>query len=187
MKIAIYDASESRPLGWSWAVGSRLLSLTHFDAVIGARTWEEALGRATTAGQKRRVSEIQFWGHGSPGRILIKDQVLDPRSGHKKLLHGLRDVLEDEALIWFRVCAAFAADRGQKLATSLASELGRRVASSTHNIGFPWHSGQRSLAPGQAPEWDAREGLDEDGEPVWSRRRAPNTIMFLDMKIPRGW
>lgn len=188
MKLAIYDAAENSPIGWSWAAGARLYKASGlFQHVVAARSWTQGLQDAVALARKYRFDEVQFWGHGRPGRISVDGESLKVNHDHRRLLVNLGFALEPDALLWFRVCSAFAGAPGHRLAIDLMKTTQRRVASSTFIIGFPWHSGQRSLRPGESPTWSLTEGLAADGELLPSRANAPHTLPFTATRLPSGW
>ena len=188
MKIAIYDAAEKSPVGLSWALGARLFKLLgYFKHVIPAHNWSDALRDAIALSVKTPVTEIQFWGHGSPGGVYVAGEPLEAHATHRLLLTELQHVLAPDAFVWFRTCASFAGASGRTFAVAVVSKMKCRVAGSTFNIGFPWHSGQHSLRPGETPYWGASEGLNLKNEPLGSRRSAPNTIVFNRMSLPESW
>jgi hypothetical protein len=106
---------------------------------------------------------------------------------HKMLLASLGRALEPNAFVWLRTCASFAGGPGRSLATSLVKTMSCRVAGSTFNIGFPWHSGQHSLRPDAVPGWSITEGLDDKGKPLGSAKKAPHTVPFTAMSLPDAW
>jgi hypothetical protein len=187
MKIIIYDASDKSLVGWSWAVGVRLFCLLglakHY---VAARSWQEALHGALDIAVAHRVTQIEYWGHGAPGQLVLAGRLLARSGPEADLLGAVGALLEPGALVWFRTCASFAGLSGQSLASALAAALNCRVAGSTYNIGFPWHSGQRSLRPGATPAWSDTEGL-EGNRPLWSKYRAPNTVGFWAQRLPEDW
>lgn len=188
MKIAMYDATENRPIGWSWAFGARLYKTLGFvHHVVAARSWVDGLQRCYAIAQKFKIDEIQFWGHGWPGLLFVNKQELLPVTEHRLLLEGLGKSLEPDALMWFRTCSSFAGVGGHVLARNIAATLGHRVAGSTYIIGAPWHSGQHSVRPGAIPSWSIHEGLDSAGEPRKSFKTAPNTLLFASMALPSEW
>lgn len=182
-----------------WSAGATLYrGLGRFDATRGVRSWQEAVTWLATFEASRPIEEIQYWGHGRWGRVLVGSDVLDVsalRQGHA-LHSSLCDVRErlvggDRGLIWLRTCEAFGARAGADLAQSLADFFGVNVAGHTFIIGAI-QSGLRALAPGCRPSWSAAEGLAE-GTPerperaLWSAPKYPRTITCLENEVPPAW
>jgi hypothetical protein len=198
LRLVVYDATQAerppRLLGWSWRAGTLLYRARGaIDASFGARSFAEAL--AWLAHFERPVGELQFWGHGKWGRILIHEESLD-RSAlgqtHplRPKLEALRERLAPGALIWFRTCETLGAHAGQDFARALGDFSGARVAGHTFVIGY-YQSGLHELAPGATPAWDPGEGLAA-GSPTRPERALasgpglPNTITCLQARLPRA-
>lgn len=204
LRLMIYDRTCTGPrlrpgLSHAWRSGGVLYGpvLRRLHASFGARTWEEALGWLARVEPGRRISEVQFWGHGKWGRALIDRQSLDSSAlmpGHPlhRDLAAIRERLAGpEALWWFRTCETFGAQPGHDWARRLTDFLGCRAAGHTYIIGV-WQSGLHSLRPGETPGWSVTEGLKAGTiaaptEALWSRRREPNTIHFLSGRVPAGY
>ena len=178
----------------SWRLGAALYKRyppsTRVHHTWGARSWEDALAFVATIPEP--IGEIQYWGHGLPGRVMIADDVLDvsafddvkhPR--HQDIL-SIASKLTDDALVWWRTCGAFAGAAGQRFAQAQASVFGATVAGHTHVIG-PLQSGLHTLQPGAQPRWSVTEGLTAKGSLLPSSPSAPHTIHFLQGAIPKGW
>jgi hypothetical protein len=165
--------------------------LGRVDDTRGVATWDEALGYLAT--RREPIDEIQYWGHGRWGRVLVADDVLD-RAGldrHAAAIAAIRERLTPNALIWLRTCEAFGARAGHDFAQALADRTGVRVAGHTYVIGYH-QSGLHGLPPGTRPDWPADEGLAEGTpeEPVralGSDRRQPRTVTALTGRIPSTW
>jgi hypothetical protein len=202
LRLMVYDRTcMKRGVGLStaWSVGSRLYrGLGRLDATFGARSWNEALSWLATFEVSRPIQEVQYWGHGRWGRVLVAEDVFDAealRLGHP--LHALvlavreRLVPGGEALVWLRTCEAFGARAGIDFAQALADGLGARVAGHTFVIGA-LQSGLRVLAPGCRPRWSAAEGIAE-GTPDSPKRAfgsgptRPRTITCFSNQVPRAW
>jgi hypothetical protein len=201
MRRAIAEGAAARSVGLSpvWWAGTwmhRLLRAA--DATLGARSWHEALAWAAQVAETRAqpIGSIQFWGHGTWGRMIVGQTQLDQDAlGFGQPLTMAIDrfrahLVGPEALFWLRCCSAFGAQRGRAFATQLANRLGCRVVGHTHVIGF-WQSGTHSLRVGEAPSWDAREGLQLEGARVLgalgSSPAAPRTMTCLSVDLPPGW
>jgi uncharacterized protein DUF4347 len=194
LRLLVFDRTASG-LRHAWRAGAVLYRrLGRIDAAFGASSWSEALewlGRA-----REPIGEIQYWGHGRWGRVLVADDVLDALTlcaGHRShaRLEAVRERLAPDALLWLRTCEAFGADAGRDFAMRLADWLGTRVAGHTFVIGAV-QSGLHGLLPGHAPDWSAEEGLAEGtpASPVrarWSAPGQPRTVTCFDGQVPSGW
>jgi hypothetical protein len=197
----IYDATETKPVGWAWKIGAILfLLLGRFDKVYGARSWEDAFDWVNKVSEGKTIKELHFWGHGSWGNVYIDGNSLGvwalerpEHSVHLKLL-TLAERLKEDSLVWFRTCATFGNTAGHDFASRWSDFLHCRIAACTYNIGF-WHAGLHSVKPGQAPYWPTYEGVkrDEEGNEsplsagLFRGFKTPNTVLFLRSHIPAGW
>lgn len=178
-----------------WFAGSVLYrGLRRIDRSKGVASWPEAF--AWLAESDEPIEELQYWGHGQWGRFLVDSDALTEfalLSGHEYNagLRVLRDRLTPDALVWFRTCSAFGANKGIAFAEGLADFLRVRVAGHTHVIGFN-QSGLHGLEPGARADWDPAEGLAK-GTPEapekakWSRPWATRTITCLHGAVPEAW
>lgn len=199
-RLLIYDrtctGAAYRPgLSHSWVAGWWVYrALRRLDGCLGVDNWGQAL--QWLAGQSEAIREIQYWGHGKWGELFVDKDRLDiedlgVQGPHAAQLDAIRERLTSDALIWFRTCETFGAQRGQNFARAFAQRMDCRVAGHTFIIG-PWQSGLHSLRPGQEIHWPADEGLAEGTpeDPIrahWSSRRAPNTIHCLQGRVPLGY
>lgn len=204
LRLMVYDRTCVGPrvpagLSTAWSAGSVLYrALDRIDATFGATSWDEALAWVATYEPSRPIAELQYWGHGRWGRVLIDDDVLDATAlgaGHPLALRiaAVRERLVPggEALVWLRTCEAFGGTAGHELAMRLADGLGARVAGHTHIIGAI-QSGLHGLLPGHTPDWSAQEGIAE-GTPDAPKRAygsgvlRPRTITCFTGAVPSGW
>lgn len=202
LRLLVWDRTcVRRPIDLShaWRTGASLYAkLGRVDHTCGVASWHEALDWLAHVGGGAPVEEIQYWGHGRWGRVLVDDDALDARAlvpGHP--LHAPLEAVRErlvpsgEALVWLRTCEAFGARAGHDFATRLADFFGARVAGHTHVIGAI-QSGLHGLRPGHAPDWSEREGLAE-GTPeapvraFGSSVRTPRTIHCLQSEVPEAW
>jgi len=197
----IYDATETKPVGWTWKLGAILfLLIGRFDKVYGARNWEDAFEWLEKVSQGRTIQEFHFWGHGSWGNAYVDGHSLGvwalerpDHPIHMKLL-AVAERLKEDSLVWFRTCATFGSTAGHDFASKWADFLQCKVAACSFNIGF-WHAGLHSVKPGQAPYWSIREGVKQNanGEdkptsmPFFQGFRDSRTILFLRSHLPSGW
>jgi len=186
-------------LSTAWGTGAFLYrTLGRLNAARGVANWAEALAWLREYDSGNPIEEIQFWGHGKWGQILVAGEPLSRfalRAGHpfRPTLEAIRARLIPGASAgwWFRTCETFGATAGQDFARAWTDFFGCRAAGHTFIIGY-WQSGLHSLAPGAAPTWSADEGL-ASGTPQrpdrakWSLPGCPNTITCLDGKVPAGW
>lgn len=196
----VYDATcTGRGVGLShawYAGGSLYRALDRFEQTRGVRSWEEALAWLAEVDPDQPIAEIQYWGHGRWGRVLVDGEPLGASAlaaghRHRPALDRIRERMAPGATWWFRTCEAFGADAGQRFAREWTRFFDRPAAGHTFIIGY-WQSGLHRLEPGKQPHWSAEEGLRE-GTPatpdkaLWSKPWSPNTISCLRGAIPAGW
>jgi hypothetical protein len=202
LRLMVYDRTCRRfgfGLSTAWGAGSVLYrALGRLDGTFGASSWDEALAWLATYRAPAPIAEIQYWGHGRWGRVLVDRDALDAsalRAGHPlhPRLEAVRERLVPggEALFWLRTCEAFGARVGHDFAMRLADGLGARVAGHTFIIG-PLQSGLHGLHPGHVPDWPADEGLAEGTaeEPLRahvSMPSSPRTITCFEGSVPDDW
>lgn len=183
----------------SWRVGGVLYrALGRLDDWKGVASWPEALDWLLERSREQPIAEIQFWGHGNWGCVLIDRVPMDVRAlepGHPwhARLAELRERLVPggSALWWFRTCETFGTARGHAFAKAWTRFFGCRAAGHTYVIG-PWQSGLHSLGPGEEPHWPVEEGVPAEARSgmrhaQWSGPRVPNTITCLHGRIPPGF
>jgi hypothetical protein len=182
VRVVVYDRTDR--LTAAWAPGALLYRVAKgVDQTHGVATWDEAI--AWIASRDAPISELQYWGHGTWGRVLVDRAPLDASSLHR--LAPVRDALAPGALVWLRTCEAFGTRAGHDFARRLADTLGARVAGHTYVIGF-YQSGLHALAPGMQPDWSADEGVvPGEASARRSGRREPRTITCMHGRIPAGW
>src|SRR5512140_1126220 len=130
MRVVVYDRTDR--LTAAWAPGSVLYrALRRIDAAKGVASWDEAL--AWLSSRPEPLDEIQYWGHGNWGRVLVDGRALDATQLHR--LAGVKAALAPDALVWFRTCETFGGVIGIDFAERLADYLGARVAGHTYVIG----------------------------------------------------
>lgn len=181
-----------------WRAGSGVYrALGRLDAVMGVGNFDEAATFVERATRDEPLEELQYWGHGRFGCVLVDRERLDASSLRpgsttqgSRLVSVLRERLAQgpRAQVWFRTCEAFGAHVGQDFAVRLADTLGVRVCGHTHVIGF-WQSGLHGLEPGARPTWSPSEGVEQGTaeapvKGIWSTPLAPFTIHALEGKVP---
>lgn len=201
LRLLFYDDTCRRSrfgvgLTHSWIAGAKLYgAVGKFDAAAGFHDWPTALSWLATYDAERPIDEIQYWGHGKWGRVMIDRVALDASwlQADHELVESLRNIRDrmsgPDALWWFRTCETFGAESGHDFARRWTDFFGTTAAGHTYIIG-PWQSGLHALRPGEAPTWSAFEGIDE-GAPdaprraLWSVPGAPNTISCMRATLPR--
>jgi hypothetical protein len=204
LRLVVYDATGAgrarvQPLlTASWRHGSRLYRhhpQAPVDDLFGATSWDDALAWLVEVRRGAAIREVQFWGHGLPGRVFIGSDVLEGEefrlAGRRRSeLLALRARWVDErARLWFRTCSAFGGERGHAFARVVADAMGCEVAGHTYVIG-PLQSGLHTLRPGAEPTWPQHEGEGAGGPDaprLMSSWTAPHTITCLHGTIPAGW
>jgi hypothetical protein len=173
-------------------------SLGRLDGACGVASWEEALAWLTSYRPSEPIAEIQYWGHGRWGRILVDsesfdEQALQPSHRHAVKLDALRERLltDGRALVWLRTCESFGATRGLAFAQRLSERLQARVAGHTHVIGAV-QSGLHGLRLGATPDWEPSEGIaegtaDDPRRAHGSSIHRTRTITCLDGEVPSAW
>lgn len=171
MRVLIYDATETRMVGKSWALGAKLFK-RHFNCICAASSWAEA---ASVVSCVPVVDELQYWGHGYPGAPILNDEPMTV-----EFVDALAAKVTPDSLVWFRVCSAFSGPRGIAFAQDMVEELGCRVASYTRDIGF-YQSGLYSIRPGLGARWDPQ---DNGKSYPWPCR---HTVTCLRVSMPARW
>jgi hypothetical protein len=184
-------------LSRAWGTGAHLYrGLGRVDAALPVSSWDEALRWLGTHGGDEPIAEIQYWGHGRWGRVLVAGDALDAerlRPSHASFvaIERVRERLAPDARVWLRTCEAFGADAGHDFAMRLADTLGVRVAGHTFVIGAV-QSGLRTLVPGARPGWSASEGLCEGtaARPIRAHGSSffrPRTVTCFTNSFPASW
>jgi hypothetical protein len=196
-----WDGFTEDGLGYSWFAGGRLYRFMRWiDKSKGVGSWSEALDWLIAEGKKKPISMVQYWGHGSWGRVWIGKEALSykiaeqPSEVHDKW-EELQKYLAEDAVIWFRTCQTFGGGSGHHFAKKFSTWMGCKVAAFTYNIG-PFQSGLHSIGPGEEPSWSKTEGMElipgvdgADGrfKPIMGHFGAPNTVFCLKGSVPNGW
>ena len=183
-RIIIYDTATPTAVMYTWAIGAPIYK------AIGAclefypvKCWDEA---AQKVSMYTELDEIQFWGHGYPGFVLIDKEHISTNDNESFAI-ACKNALKQEGVLWFRTCASFNGDLGKEFAKSISSNSQRRCAGSTFKIGM-FHSGIHSVKPGQEPSWPSTEGVDPTTKnPTSSGIGKPNTILCLQISLPNNW
>jgi len=178
----------------SWMAGGWLYrQFGRFDHVAGFSSWADALQWLCEIEPEKQIDEIQYWGHGSPGKVWMNGQVLTKHAFdttvYGELLMRLKTRLTDESLVWLRCCSVFHGAKGHEFAKVWTEKLGCNVAAHTFIIHL-FQSGLYALRPGEEPYWPLEEGLNEGTaeEPLslrWGMLWSPHTILALQSRLPR--
>jgi hypothetical protein len=185
-------------LSHAWAAGRHLYgALGRLDDARGVASWAEALDWLGGVSSGAPIAEIQFWGHGRWGRVLVGGEALDvgalaPGHPHHDRLCRVRERLlpGDAGLWWFRTCETFGTAAGHGFARAWTRFFRCRAAGHTYVIGA-WQSGLHALRPGEEPRWSLTEGLPPGQvDPPLAARSGPgkpNTITCFHGRIPEGF
>ena len=191
MRLLLFDTTDGG-LSLIWRAGAWLYrALGRFDAAYGAATWGEGLRWLAGVMPDRQIVEIQYWGHGDTGCILMAHEPLSLtalQSEHPfyAALCAIRKRLTgSDALWWFRTCRTFQGEAGQAFAQAWSAFFGCRTAGYTRDIGL-LQGGLHSLSPGQQPAWSVEEGTCKTRFPQWITW-APHTILCFRSRLPEGW
>ena len=76
-RVLLVDATAYDLLRLTWRVGHLIASSQRFTHRLYVHSWDEAMDRLCDLAQHEKLSELQFWGHGSSGRALIGRDALD--------------------------------------------------------------------------------------------------------------
>jgi hypothetical protein len=217
LRIMVYDSSDVR--GWTnairaWAptVADNFLDATdinvgltstwmsggwvyrqfgRFDYVKGFSNWLDALSWLGTVGEDRPIAEIQYWGHGGPGRVWMNGQSLHVHTFDASIygptLRRLRTRLRPDSLIWFRTCSTFAADKGKVFATMWAKRMGCNIAGHTFIVHMI-QAGLYCIRSGESAWWPADEGIvgppEAPTKSKWGSVMSPRWILATRSTLP---
>lgn len=193
LDIMFYDNSDwaGEQLRLSWVTGGQFYKMFRgIEHHAGFSSWVEALKWLCSVEPNKKINSIQFWGHGTPGRVWINGETLSARSvlassEHRKFLLDLSERMDENAFVWFRSCNVFAGHEGKLFAVTMSKILNCKIAAHTYIVG-PWQSGLHTIKPDEKPSWSVEEGID--GEKFkWSMPWSPNTVFCLTNKFPEEW
>lgn len=187
MRVAIYDNNPGGGgawqsfLRWTWVVGCFLHKLFgKLDDYYGAVSWDDAF--TWLESQKKPLTMIQYWGHGSPGSVWLAQKRCDEIQFKR-----LAGSVTKDSVLWFRSCSVFADQRGYAFSQVVSNTINCVVAGHTCTVGI-FQPGLHTRKPGQAPTWSQHE--HDWGSPwlvgiglQWDAR----TIFCLRASIPKGW
>ena len=176
-RVLLVDATAYDPLRLTWRVGHLIISPQRFTHRLYVHSWDEAMDRLCDIAQREKLSELQFWGHGSSGRALIGTDALDTTYLQTSACFQRWVSLQPfhsipTPLIWFRTCDTMKGEAGRLFSAKLAHLLRCRVAGYTQYI----HVIQRGLVVmwrDRPPQWsDDAEG----GARVWFYNFSPTVL-----------
>ena len=184
-RVLLVDASAYDPLRLTWRVGHLIESRQRFTHRLYVHSWDEAMERLCAIGEREKLSELQFWGHGAPGRVLIGHHVLDANYLQSSALFQRWMAMEPfqlspSPLIWFRTCETMRGDVGRSFAEQLSGLLRCRVAGYTQYI----HVLQRGLvmvSPGGEACWSDEATA---GGSVWFYTFSPSALSPIWPRLP---
>lgn len=184
MRVNIYDKNPGTGFDqWllkvTWIVGCFFQKLFRvIDDYKGVASWKEAEEWLLSL---KKVSHIQYWGHGSPGCVWISQKYVSMSEWE-----SLKPVVTPETVIWFRTCSTFQGLRGQHYSKTISNTLNCTIGGHTRIIGL-LHGGLHTRRPNTDPSWPVTEG---ELPPSWIPshfRWGNNTVWFWATKIPEGW
>jgi hypothetical protein len=196
--VDIDQADLQIPIGLShsWFAGGKLYKLLRWVSECkGFSSWEQALSWIGNYKADRQIEQVEFWGHGSPGKSWNNGEPLHRKSvlggPHEMAIRKIAERMTDNGIIWFRNCSVFAGVPGHEFAKTWSSELDVRIAAHTHLIG-PFQSGLHTCGPGEEPKWPTSEGIAEGTPEMPLRLRnsmlwSPNTVFMLSKGVPKNW
>jgi hypothetical protein len=187
MRVTIYDklpghSFMQRCLGFSWFLGCWFQKLIgKVDKYYGASSWADAIDWLK-AQQPALLTNIQYWGHGRPGKVMLAGRYLDIGT-----MVALKPCVAPNTIIWFRTCSTFQGVPGHEFSSTLSNLLGCVVAGHTRVIGL-FQGGLHTRRAGAPASWPTTEGefkeniLSNNGL-IWGN----NTIFCLTTDVPKGW
>lgn len=184
MKIVLYDKKPGSGFGqWflktCWMIGcwfQKLLGAV--DEYHGVSSWDEVL---EILSKKEGIDSLQYWGHGSPGRVYLAGKFVHP----SQWLELKGRFASDKSLLWFRCCSVFRGLPGFEFSKIVSDGLGVIVAGHTRIIG-PVQGGLHTRSPGTQPSWPVDEKDVKSILPQYLTWTS-NSILFITTKIPKGW
>lgn len=182
MRVMIYDNTQGS-LSYIWAAGQYLGG---FDKVISASSWQAVYDSLEAIPAGTIISQIQFWGHGAPGRPCINHVSIDLDAFHTALIKKTTP----SSVFWIRACNVFTGSTGIAFAKNAVSKLNCVVVAHTYLLSSPWpmyQSGGYALRPGQTPHWSSTNGVNSDGSFKGSSPWAVNTCLVTRMNPPASW
>jgi len=194
LDVGFDDLDYTIPIGLSheWTVGGRLYrALRWVDECKGFSNWTEALEWLANVHPEEKITQIQVWGHGAPGRSWMGKTQVNAKSfqEHGAVLEAIKNRMDSNSVIWFRNCGVFAGNKGQHFAKEWARNMNCVIAAHTYIIGI-FQAGLNTLRPGQEPLWSPLEGIEKGtaARPVKLKNSvlgSEKNITLLHSKLPR--
>jgi hypothetical protein len=157
MRLFIYDKTQSC-LTASWWFGAALRSLRPGpDEIVTIRSWTEMVVKLKKIPPKT-VERVEYWGHGSTGRVLCDHHAIGLSRGYEYLRQVNHILTGPEALWFWRTCSTFHGVEGKDFARSAGLALGCRQAGFRHRI-WAFQSGLEVVEPPDlTAEWSNTDG-----------------------------
>lgn len=182
MIVIVYDPTD-RWLSWVWRLGAWLYCVLGWaDEAYADADFGTTLSLLPLSDD---IEEIQFWCHGSPGRIYWNRR--------EKISNDFKQPLVQEGgLIWFRSCGTMAGLSGRRFCDELSEKLNCRIAAHTYSIGqWGWQSGLH-VHDHRKPCWNwvleegVRAGPIENPRELYpSSVWEPSTVTILTPRVPK--
>jgi hypothetical protein len=122
-KVIIYDTMPNGRYSWldnilktSWWFGAKVLYSDKEWISIGVDSVDAMLNKLIDIASKKKISELQLWGHGGPGRFCVGNTALDLHYTENSILYTQFVSLSpftNESLFWFRSCSTASEDKGR--------------------------------------------------------------------------
>ena len=147
-RVIVYDDIKSDTLAVPdtlWQYGTTLLALDRATHLLPVSSWDQLFRELDRIASKQKISEVQFWGHGSAGRAYIGGDALDitfmrGSTAFQSFTSKAPFMDNGTALMWFRTCSTLADNEGQLFARTLSAYFPHqdvRIAGHTSLISDP--------------------------------------------------
>ena len=167
MRVVAYHVDAGAGLSTAFAVWARwLLFWQRIDRAIPVRSDDLIASDDTAAAlellPRGSVSELQVWGHGSPGSPNIARDDDTARLDAWLQRIAAAEVLASGAVVWFRSCSVGHGRAGRAFADRAARILGATILVHTYLIHVV-QAGLHAVSPCEGAGWPD----DEGGARVW--------------------
>ena len=186
MRVTVYDKNPGVGLAqWflktSWFLGCFIQKLLgQVDAYYGATSWLDAIEWLTR--QPKPLMSIQYWGHGSPGRVWLAQKTVAAAG-----FLPLKSRVAKASVIWFRTCSTFQGQEGYDFSANLSNLLDCTVAGHTRIVGL-LQGGLHTRAPHTDPSWPITDGEFPPSHMASNGLKSGNnTVTCFATEIPHGW